>query len=261
MDAAKKAALEGGKILMEFYGKVSARYKEDGSITTVADVESEKEIKAILKGEFPSYSLLGEESGLEQGISDYMWVIDPLDGTTNYYMKNPFFGVSIALTCKAKPLMGVVYFPFMNEIFYAEKGKGAYLNDEKIFVSNVSEINDSIITFCHGRDQNSVKEMLKIFGKLKLINNKVRQIGSAALELCYVACGRVDSFFMIGVNSWDVAAGVLIVKEAEGKVTDFEAKPFNMQSENILATNSKTHERLLKLINEVRKNPIPVINS
>ena len=191
LDVAKEAALEGGKTLMEYYGKVSIRYKEDRSITTEADVASEEKIKSILRGEFPSYSLLGEETGLEQGISDYTWVIDPLDGTTNYFMRNPFFDVSIALAYKNEPVIGVVYYPAMNEIFYAEKGKGAYLNDKRIFVSNVTEIRDSIITFCHGRDQNSVKEMINIFGKLKLINNKVRQIGAAALELCYVACGRV----------------------------------------------------------------------
>lgn len=250
LDVAKKAALEGGKILMEDYGKVSIRYKEDRSIATEADVASEKKIKSILKGEFPSYSLLGEEFGLEKGISDYMWVIDPLDGTTNYCMRNPFFGVSIALVYKNEPLIGVVYYPAMDETFYAEKGEGAYLNNERIFVSSVTEIRDSMITFCHGRDQNSLKEMINIFGKLKLINNKVRQIGAAALELCYVACGRVDSFFMVGVNPWDIAAGVVIVKEAKGKVSDFEAKPFNMGSKDILASNGKIHERLLKLIIE-----------
>lgn len=253
LDVAKKAAIEGGRVLMDYYGKVSLTYKKDRSITTEADLASEKRIKEILEAEFPTHSLLGEEYGLEERHSDYMWIIDPLDGTTNYWMRNPFFGVSIALTVKDEPIVGVVYYPIMDEIFYAQKGKGAYLNDSQISVSDSSELVNSIVTFCHGRDKKSVKEIIRIFGKLKLISNKIRQIGAAALELCYVASGRTDAFYVVGSNPWDVIAGITIVRESGGVVSDFDGRPFRVKTKNLLISNGKFHQQLLDLIHHPKK--------
>ncbi|MFQ6050444.1 MAG: inositol monophosphatase family protein [Candidatus Hydrothermarchaeota archaeon] len=250
MKVATRAAKEAGKMLMEYYGKVDRNYRYDGSTVTEADLEVERIIKHILSREFPDHSFLGEESGIEKGDSEYLWVIDPLDGTTNFTMRNPFFNTSIALTFRREPILGVVYNPYEDEIFQAERGKGAFLNGDRIRVSEEDEIKNSIITFSHGGDKRSVEIMIDIFGKLKLINGKVRQIGAAALELCFVACGRVEAFFMPGPNLWDVLAGALIVKEANGRVTDFKGNSFKISSSDILASNGKIHGELIEIIKE-----------
>lgn len=246
--AATRAALEAGMVLMEYYGKVRAEYKSDRSIVTEADIKSEERIKSILESEFPTYSMLGEELGYVERDPNHSWVIDPLDGTTNYTMRTPFFSVSIGLMERGEPILGVVHYPHEGEVFRAERGGGAYLNEERIRVSDERDIEKSMLTFCHGRDEESTKAMVNIFGRLKLINNKVRQIGAASLELCYVACGRTDAFMMPGLNPWDVAAGALIVEEAGGRVSDFGGEPFHMNSRSLLASNGGLHDHLLELI-------------
>ena len=245
IDAARKA----GDILMKHYGKVTVRYKSDGSLVTDADIESEKRIKDILGEKFPDYSLLGEESGRMDKASEYTWVIDPLDGTTNYSIQNPFFNVSIALARGDDPVLGVVYYPFQDELFHAVKDGGAYLNNERIKVSE-RDIRDSVICFCHAHDREAVKTVYEIFRRIKQVNCNLRQIGAAALELSYVACGRVGAFFTINLKPWDVAAGAVIVKEAGGRVTDFRRNPFTLKAKDILASNGRMHEDLLGLINQ-----------
>jgi len=248
MEVAQAAAHEAGKILMDNYGKVSARFKPDRSIVTDADIKSEETIKGILKKEFPDHSFLGEESGIEDKGSEYTWVVDPLDGTTNYSIKNPFFNVSIALAKGGQSVLGVVYYPFQEELFYAETGKGAYLNDERIHVSNVSRIRDSFVSFCHGHDAQTVERMVPIFRRIKLLTEHLRQIGASALELSYVACGRTGCFFQLKMNPWDVAAGSLIVSEAGGKVTDIVGAPYTLKSRDLVASNGLLHEELLGLL-------------
>lgn len=249
---ATKAARESGRILMENYGRVRARYKADRTLVTNSDIESEKNIKRILKSEFPDYSFITEESRAEKRNSEYTWIIDPLDGTTNYTIHNPFFCVSIALAYKNDPVLGVVYYPFARELFYAERGRGAYLNGKRIRVSKETGLENSFLAFCHKSDPDSVRLMADVFRKLKSMNEKIRQIGAAALELSYVASGRIDSFMMINLNLWDVSAGALIVKEAKGKVTDFDGREFNLKSGDILATNGKIHNKILEIINQFR---------
>lgn len=249
LEAAIEAARKAGEIIMKHYGKVTVRYKSDGSLVTDADIESEKRIKDILGGKFPDYSLLGEESGRINKSSEYTWMIDPLDGTTNYSIQNPFFNVSIALARGDDPVLGVVYYPFQDELFHAVKDEGAYLNNERIRVSG-GDMKDSVICFCHAHDRETVESMSNIFRRIKLCNTTLRQIGAAALELSYVACGRVGAFFMIKLNPWDVAAGAVIVKEAGGRVTDFYGNPFTLKARDILASNGRMHEDLLELINK-----------
>ena len=248
LDVAIEAVREAEKIITRYYGKTTFSFKPDKSLVTKADTESEEVIKRVLRKEFPNYPVLGEESGRTGGESDYLWVVDPLDGTTNYTFHNPFFDISVALTYKNDPILGVVSYPSQDELFYAEKRKGAFLNETKIEVSNQMQIENSILTFCHGRDKDSVRRMIEAFSELKQINQKVRQLGAAALELCYVASGRVDAFFMTGMNPWDVAAGTVILREAGGLVTDFNGQNFNMQSEDILGTNGKIHKSLLDIL-------------
>ncbi len=251
LEIATRAIVEAGKIVMKYYGKASASYKSDKSLVTTADEESERAIKAILQRETPDYPILGEETGQTGGESEYLWVVDPLDGTTNYTFRNPFYDISVALTHKGNPILGVVLYPPQNELFYAERGKGAYLNNERIVVSDTKEIDKAIVTFCHGRDQDSVRRMISAFSKLKMINNRVRQLGAAALELCYVACGRVDVFYMTGMNPWDVGAGAIILEEAGGRVTDFRDEKFNLNSSDILGSNGALHEDLLEVLKSV----------
>ena len=243
-----KAVMEAGTLLQSKYGRVRAKYKSDGSIVTAADVESERLIRSILKGSFPDDAFLGEEMGHREGRTGRMWAIDPLDGSTNYSIHNPFFSVSIALLARDEVLLGVVYYPCQKELFSAERGWGARLNGGKIGVSDNGEMGRSMLTFCHGRDRASILEISRIFGKMKAVTVKTRQMGAASLELCYVACGRVDAFVMIGVSIWDVAAGMLIVKESGGMVTDAMGNDFTSSSSVLLASNGKLHRRLLRLL-------------
>lgn len=251
MEVAVRAIGEAGRIVTKYYGKATSSVKSDKSLVTKADTESEEVIKAILRKEFPSYPILGEETGKTGEESDYLWVVDPLDGTTNYIFRNPFFDISIALTYKGDPILGVILYPPQDELFHAEKGKGAYLNDFRIMVSDREQIDSSIVTFCHGSDQDSVRRMIDAFSKLKNINQKVRQLGAAALELCYVASGRVDAFFMTGMNPWDVAAGTVIVREAGGQATDFRGNYFNIHSHDILGSNGRIHKSLLDILQDI----------
>jgi myo-inositol-1(or 4)-monophosphatase len=251
LEIAIEAVKKAGLIVKKYYGKVSASHKFDRSLTTKADMESENMIRDLLQKRFPDYSILGEETGRTGKESDYLWVIDPLDGTTNYAFQNPFFDISLGLVYKSKPIMGVVFYPPQNELFYAEKGGGAYLNNARITVSDRNKFDDSIIAFCHGRDQQSVRRMINAFSRIKPVNNKVRQLGAAALELCYVACGRIDAFFMVGINPWDVAAGATILKEAGGKVSDFTGKDFDLTSHDILGSNTRIHQKLLEILNDI----------
>ena len=249
LNSAIEIARKAGQILIDYYGRVRVDYKPDMSVVTEADIESERVIKTQLSKLFPYHSLLGEETGYDDKLSDYIWVIDPLDGTTNYVIKNPFFSVSISLTYRNRPVLGVVYYPFQRELFFSEKDDGAYLNYKQIFVSKEESIENSVLTYCSGRDYDSLKQVANLFQRFKLKNKKFRQIGAASLELCYVACGRTGGFLMPGVNPWDIAAGLIIVEEAGGETSDFKGKRFYLNSDNLMASNGRLHEKMLKIIN------------
>ena len=248
LDAAKNAAKEAGKILMENYGKVAPRFKKDRSIVTDADIASEERIKEMLSARFPTYSFLAEESGLEDRGSEYEWVIDPLDGTTNYSIRNPFFNVSIALAKNGLPVLGVVYYPFQDELFHAVEGGGAYMNGVKIAVSKTSALRDAFVCFCNAHDPETVKRAVSAYARIKPVTDRLRQVGAGALELAYVGAGRADAYYMLKQNPWDVAAGTLIVKEAGGTVSDIEGKPFSMRSRDAVASNGPLHKELLGLL-------------
>jgi myo-inositol-1(or 4)-monophosphatase len=251
LETAIRAIKEAGRIVRKYYGKTAVTYKSDKSLVTEADSASEKIMKNILQKEFPDYPILSEETGLTGEESDYLWVVDPLDGTTNYAFQNPFYDISIALTHKGNPILGIVLYPPQNELFWAEKGKGAYLNKERITVSDTEKVDRAIVTFCHNSDQDSVRRMINAFSELKVKNNNVRQLGAPALDLCYVACGRVDGFYMIGMHPWDVAAGAIILREAGGRVTDFSDHNFDLSSSDILGSNGRMHDDLLNILQNI----------
>lgn len=249
LKVAINAAKIAGNELLKYYGKTTSKLKNDKSIVTEADLKSDIIIKQIIEANFPNHSILSEESGMQDNHSEFLWIIDPLDGSTNFSIQNPFYCVSIGLLRKKHPIMGVVYSPFQDELFYAEINHGAFLNGNIIEINRESSLDSSFISFGNARDQRNRRNIIQIFKNLKIKNNFVRQVGAAALELCYVAAGRFGAYIMAGANSWDIIPGALIVNEANGITTDFEGKQFNFHSTDILAGASSLHKSLLEIIN------------
>ena len=254
LSVAIAAAKAGGEVLLDMYGKVEISYKLDQTIVTQADLHSDEKIKKILTKKFPKHSILSEEGGAtfdsEKGdsSSEYLWTIDPLDGTLNYATQNPFFGVSIGLLVDQQPFLGVIYFPIQDELFYAKVGAGAYLNDRKIHMESDISFKNAFLSYGNASDIKNRQIIAAIFPKLKIKNDTLRQVGSPALALCFVAAGRFGAFFMPGVKLWDVTAGVVIVQEANGRVTDFSNKPFSLTSTSIIAASSTLHSELLPFL-------------
>jgi len=247
-----KAAKEAGKILLKLYQKnISIKNKKNTyNLVTEADLKSERVIVSIIKKKFPSHSFLTEEETVEKTSSEYLWVIDPLDGTNNYSHGFPFFCVSIGLYKNNKPLLGVVYDPLRKELFYAEKGKGAFLNNKKIKVSKSKKITDCIfVTGFYYERGSLMKRTLKNMEDFFRKNVRgIRRTGSAALDLCYVASGRLEGYWELKISPWDFAAGALIVEEAGGKVTDVNGAKYNLSMISVLASNKKIHNSMLKTI-------------
>lgn len=246
VNAAKQA---GAKLLEEFqiFSRKDARLKSGREIVTQADKISEEIIIKQICKSFPKHSILAEESGEHDKDSKYLWVVDPLDGTTNFSFHNPLWAVSIGVFKDKEAVVGVVYSPILDEVFVAVKGQGATLNQEKIIISRTEKAKE-IHTFCHSAGERSLDLVLKYYDYQKRNGFDCRQLGSAALELSFVAAGRVESFMVPGLNAWDVAAGALFVKEAGGKVTDFMGQDWNLESKDILASNGRDHEGLLEII-------------
>lgn len=247
--AAIEAAKLAGKILLEGFGTSFEVSSKEGknNLVTEYDNRSEEFIINFLKEHFPNFSFLAEESGkTENGIqSDYFWVIDPLDGTVNFAHGLPIFSVSIALIKGQEILSGVIYNPNLDELFVAEKGKGAYLNQKRLKVSSCNDLDSSFLVtgFPYNIDTNPGHCVDQFVQMLKR-GIPVRRLGSAALDLAYVAAGRFDGFWEINLNPWDVAAGVLLVQEAGGVVTQYNKDPYWITNNNILATNGLIHDQL-----------------
>ncbi|MEA3488757.1 MAG: inositol monophosphatase family protein [Candidatus Omnitrophota bacterium] len=247
---AEKAAREAGTYILSHIGKRKEITHKDGinNLVTDVDLTSERMIIERIKKEFPSHSILAEESGEDKKDDAFRWVIDPLDGTTNYSHGFPFFCVSIAVMTAGSIRTGVVYAPSQDEFFTAEEGKGAFLNGDRIKVSDRGSVKDSLIAtgFAYGV-QGKIAN-LRSFEIMLKNAQAVRRAGSAAMDLCYVACGRFDGFWEIGLSPWDTAAGQLIVKEAGGRVTTLCGEPFDIFRKRILATNGEIHKEMIKLL-------------
>ncbi|MBT4722821.1 inositol monophosphatase, partial [Candidatus Falkowbacteria bacterium] len=221
LQLAKSTSKQAGKELKRlFYSRqFTTQLKSKHEIVTTADKLAEKIIISGINEQFPDHAILAEESGRNKKKSDYLWIIDPLDGTTNFFMHNPLFSVSIGLAYKNEVVMGVVYIPILDELYYAEKGKGAFVDGKRIKVSKTSDIKDTFLTFCHGNKLTALNSAINFYGKLKKTARDFRQLGSAAIECAYVARGITDAIVIPGVKSWDVAAGTILVREAGGKVS------------------------------------------
>lgn len=246
MRAAKSA---GNYLLKEFkdFNREQIKLKSQYEILTKADIGAERIILRELNQNFPDHDILSEESGDEGIKSEYLWIVDPLDGTTNFSIHNPLWSVSIALAQRGEIIFGLIHVPFLAETYWAEQSGGAFCNTKKIRISNIKG-ERAFHTFCHGGTKESISLALKYYQKQKLSKFDCRQLGSAAIELCYVAAGRSESILIPGAHSWDVAAGALIAKEAGAVVTDFSGRAWNLNSKDLLATNGLVHEEILKLV-------------
>ncbi len=227
-----------------------AKFKSKHEIVTRADFLAEEIILKKLRALTPNWQIVSEEKGDNHKKADYLWLVDPLDGTTNFYMGNPLFAVQIALIYKNEPLLAYLYAPAINEFYFAEKGKGAFLNNKKIRVSN-HKTPDVLLTYCHGHNQAAKKKALKLYTHFKLNNFKIRLLGSAAIEFAWVAKGRTDAYFSPGASLWDVVPGVLLVKEAGGKIYNFKGQPWDLKSKNVFASNGKIDKQLLKFLKTI----------
>ncbi len=231
---ARETAIEVGGILKSGLKNKRHITRKDGSdYVTDIDRESEELIKRRIKSEFSGHSILAEESG-KTGSGEYLWIIDPLDGTTNYIHGFPFFSVSIALKYRDGLILGVILDPLRDELFYAGREEGAFLNDSKIETSDTSNISEALVTTGFPfRAIDTLPEYLDDFSEIMQSVSGVRRAGSAALDLAYLACGRVDGFWEYNLNIWDIAAGVLILREAGGKVSDTSGSDKHLETGNI----------------------------
>jgi len=259
-------AREAGALLMDyFHRRVSVEYKGEADLVTEADRESESLIRDRIRNFWPSHDILGEEQGLVDTGSEYRWYVDPLDGTTNFAHGFPVFSVSMALEHRGKRIAGVIYDPTRNELFSAEQGGGAYLNGKKIHVSSIAKLSECLVATGFPSHKRHKNPNIFFYHQITLRTHGVRRPGSAALDLCSVACGRFDGFWEFNLNPWDTAAGVLMVQEAGGTITDFHGGPFQLASRETVASNGLVHAALLaefeKIFSGQGLEPLPEISS
>lgn len=242
----QKAAKIAGKLLLSYLGKVEAKEKRPRDLVTEADIQAQSEIKSFLLGHFPDHSFIGEEGDHTTSTSEFCWVVDPLDGTTNFVHQLPGFSVSIALMKNQEVLVGTVYDPIADECFSARKGGGATRNGQPISVSDCKALNQSLLVCSFpskvARDGEEVNRFLNI-----LPEATIRRMGSAAINLAYVACGRLDGYWATSLQLWDMAAGYLIAKEAGAVFTDIDGSELNLSHPTfVTAATPELHAQILE---------------
>ncbi len=259
--AASAIAREAGALVRDYYHRgVATEYKGDVDLVTEADRASEKLIVERLREVFPAHGVYGEEGTRSNIDREYRWYIDPLDGTTNFAHGFPFFCVSMGLERRMQSLAptqdgemvaGVVYDPLRDELFTAEKGKGAYLNGAAIHVSRVAELAEALLATGFPSRKRHDNPNIHFYQEFTLRSHGVRRAGAAALDLAFTACGRLDGFWEFNLNPWDTSAGALLVTEAGGSITTFDGSPFRLDSKEVLATNGLLHEELVTLFKQM----------
>ena len=250
-DVLLEAAKAGGAVIEHYFkGVFKIENKSTvNDLVTEVDKHAETAIIDVIKKYYPGHSIISEEVGELIQTSDYDWIIDPIDGTVNFAHAIPICCTSIGVRHKGEMLAGAVYNPIMKELFFAEKGRGAYLNDEKISVSKKSDFKKAcLVTGFPYKWPKTYEHPIKVFERFIMEGLPVRRLGSAAIDLCWVACGRFDGFWEYNLNPWDIAAGYLIVEEAGGQITNFDGDPYDVYDKETLATNGIIHEDMLKLI-------------
>jgi myo-inositol-1(or 4)-monophosphatase len=245
-----QAAREGGRVLMQHFGQsFRVFHKGDVDLVTDADRAAEEAIVGVLRGTFPYHDILAEEADYGPRQSRFRWIIDPLDGTTNYAHGFPWFAVSIALEIDGEITSGVVHNPFHREIFFAEKGKGAYLNDIPLRVSPVPRLDEALLATGFPYDRKvSPCNNYDHFVHFQQAARACRRAGAASLDLAYVAAGRLDGFWEMKLKPWDVAAGKLLVEEAGGEVSDFDGAAFDVHGCECLASNGRIHREMIEIL-------------
>ena len=245
-----QAARSAGGLLRRRVDSIrEVHHKSAVDIVTDVDLESEQEVCATLQAAFPTHTILGEEGGVRTG-SDarFRWIVDPLDGTTNYAHGFPFFCVSIGLEVEGRLTLGVAYAPSLDELYVAEAGRGALLNDRPIRVSATRELSQGLLATGFPYDRTDLPRALRSFETFSWQVQAVRRLGSAALDLCYVGCGRIDGYWEHVVRPWDLAAGALIVFEAGGALSGTDGSPFSVDAGQVLATNSRLHPAMAETL-------------
>lgn len=253
---AKKISIESvkgaGKLLMDNLDKVKiASFKARSDIATEIDIKSEKLITDKIKKNFPSHSILSEEKGLVEKDSKYIWIVDPIDGTINYYHASAPFRIGICLLKDKKPIISTIYNPIKDELYLAERGEGAMLNDKGIIVNDNFELKNSVVmTHLSSKKEartRTIPALENIFSKTM----HMRMFGCGLAAMCYIASGKFDIFFNVKTYPWDILPGTLLVEEAGGTVTDIKGGKINYESTSVLATNGKVHDQILKLLEDI----------
>jgi len=264
LETSIEIAREAGALLAEYFERrVQFELKGDFDLVTEADRASERLVLERLKSHYPTHAVVAEESGAHSGDSEYCWYVDPLDGTTNFAHGFPMFNVTLALERAGELIAGVIFDPTRNEMFTVEKGGGAYLNGAKIHVSGARSIEESLVATGFPSRKRHLNVNVHFYYQLAMLSHGVRRAGSAALDLAYVACGRLDGFWEFGLNPWDMAAGVLLVNEAGGACSDMNGAPMSLRGPHLLSDNGAIHAEMLDLFAAIFRGeyrwPIPEI--
>lgn len=244
-----------GQILMRNFNdelKKEAHVKDKKEIVTKSDLEVDEYITYKVRQQFPEHNLLSEESGFVDNGSEYTWVLDPLDGTLNYSIGNPFFSTTMALLKNDEPLIALTYAPYTKEMFIAEKQKSCRLNERDLIVSNENDIQKSVISFSYfHRDAESRARSIEVWQRFDDVSRSMRHLGSTSLELAYVASGRMEaSIIAPPLRQWDIAAGRLLVECAGGRITNFEGQPWTSLEEGIVISNGHVHDQILEVLSQ-----------
>jgi len=252
IELAKQAAFEAGEFLLKHFGNIpeeAIRKKTQNDFLSFVDEQSEQTIIEMIRNRYPEHSFLAEEGGSIENKSPYRWIIDPLDGTKNYLSEIPIFAVSIALEYENELILGVVYEPVRKEMFWAEKGKGAWLNEQPIRVSSKEQLNESLIaTGFPFKSKKILPVYLKAFEEIFNQSVGMRRMGAAAIDLAYLAAGRFDGFWELGLNPWDVAAGAVLIREAGGQISDFWGTDKFLFNHYLIASNGAVQDALQTIL-------------
>lgn len=252
IDIALNAALKAGRYAKSRKNfKKKVEYKGAANIVTDVDKTSEEIIVTAIRKAYKGHGILSEENYSKNEEHEYKWVIDPIDGTTNYYRSLPIYSVSIGLEHNGKPIAGVVYDPEREEIYTAESGEGAYLNKKRIHVSKVSKMKSAFLVTGFAYNLREAKNSnIRHFTRFLKSSLAIRRLGSASIDLCYVACGRFDGYWEMNLKPWDSCAGYLIVNEAGGKITRFNGSRYTIYDNEILATNNLIHQNMIRILSK-----------
>jgi myo-inositol-1(or 4)-monophosphatase len=262
LDSAVEIAREAGALLVRHFERRPAfELKGDFDLVTVADRASEALVVERLRSHFPAHNIVAEEGGGHQSASEYRWYVDPLDGTTNFAHGFPMFNVTLGLERAGEMVCGVIFDPIRQEMFASERGAGAWLNNRRIRVSGVQKLEEALVATGFPSRKRHLNVNVHFYYQMAMWTHGVRRAGSAALDLAYVASGRLDAFWEFGLKPWDMAAGILLVAEAGGRVTDMRGAPAAIGGKHLLTTNAHIHAQVLELFDEVftgrYRTPLP----